>query len=299
MGSANLDLVVPVPHHPARGETVLGGDLERIPGGKGANQAVAASRLGADVVFIGRVGADSAGDILRHSLQDSGVDTSLLSVDPDTATGTALITVDPDGDNAIVVSPGANARLRPDELTEVEAVSAAIGTADVVMLQLETPIAAVEAAATVGRGTIILDPAPAPATELPPSLLAQIDVLVPNETELAALAGLIKPPESVDDIVDAARSLGVDAVVVTLGARGAIIVTADDVTTVVSPRVKAVDTTAAGDAFRAALAVSIVDGESLPAAVEFAVRVGAATVVVAGAQPSLPTRRQVSERLGS
>ena len=296
VGSANLDIVVPVDRHPVRGETVLGGDHVLVPGGKGANQAVAASRLGGSVQFIGRLGADSAGEILRASLDSAGVITTLLEVDSDVPSGIALITVDPEGDNAIVVSPGANATLTPARVADDPHVRAAITNADVVLLQLETPIETVSEIARLATGVVILDPAPAPDAPLPGGLLEHVDIVVPNETELAVLAG-VGPSDSIADITSAARTLGVETVVVTLGSRGAVVVTADDSFEVRSPSVLPIDTTGAGDAFRASLAVSLSSTVTLKAATDLAVRVGAATTLVAGAQPSMPTPAQVDERL--
>ena len=293
VGSANLDIVVPVPHHPARGETVLGADHVQVPGGKGANQAVAAARLGGDVAFVGCVGNDPAGDVLRASLTDSGVDVASLLTAADTPSGIALITVGPDGDNAIVVSPGANAALTSDDLSSIES----IGSAAVVQLQLEIPMETTLAAAEASMGIVILDPAPAPADGLPQRLLDAVDLLVPNETELALLTGRAIDADDIDDIVSAARSLGVDRVVVTLGRNGAVVVAKDTVTKVDSPQIDAVDTTGAGDAFRSALAVGLAAGTDLVRAAQVASRVGAATALRFGAQPSLPTAAEVDELL--
>ncbi len=291
-GSANLDLVVAVDHHPVTGETVLGGDHARIPGGKGANQAVAAARLGAAVSFVGRIGADAAGEQLRASLNEAGVDLTHLGTDTEAPSGIAMIGVDRSGDNAIIVSPGANARLQPDHIAEADAL---FREAAGLLLQLETPLETVLAAARAAEGVVILDPAP--AQPLPPELLASVDVLVPNETELALLSGQPVDPEDPASVAAAARSLGVPTVVVTLGAAGAVVVTSDEVTTVPAPAVHPVDTTAAGDAFRAALAIGLVDGQPATAAATFAVRVGAAATLRPGAQPSLPTRSELEDLL--
>ncbi len=291
-GSANLDLVVEVDHHPVTGETVLGGDHARIPGGKGANQAVAAARLGAAVSFIGRVGADAAGEQLRDSLADAGVDLTHLGIDPDAPSGIAMIGVDRSGDNAIIVSPGANGRLQPTHITDADPL---LREAAGLLLQLETPLDTVLAAARAAAGIVILDPAP--AQPLPPELLRSVDVLVPNETELALLSGQPVDPDDTASVASAARSLDVPTVVVTLGAAGAVIVTDDEVTVVPAPVVEPVDTTAAGDAFRAALAIGLVSGQPATAAAEFAVRVGAAATLRTGAQPSLPTRSELEDLL--
>ena len=293
VGSANLDIVVTVPHHPTTGETVLGGDHVQIPGGKGANQAVAGARLGASVTFVGMVGNDSAGARLRTSLEDSNVSTSGLGTADDTPSGIALITVDSQGDNAITVSPGANALVSE---AHVSAHTSALDAA-VVQLQLEIPMSTVLHAAKMATGLVVLDPAPAPADGIPRELLDAIDVIVPNETELALLTGRDIDATDVDEIAVAARTLSVETVVVTLGARGAVVVSADSTTHVPSPSITAVDTTAAGDAFRSALSVRLATGASAVEAAQFAVRAGAATAMAFGAQPSLPTPPEIDQRL--
>ena len=298
VGSANLDLVVDVATIPVAGETVLGGDLRRIPGGKGANQAVAAARLGRRVAMIGRVGDDDAGSMLRKALDSAGVDTSGLLTTEHAPSGTALIAVGADGDNAIVVSPGANGRLTA---ADVDGAADGLGGAGVVLLQLEVPLDAVMAAARNARGTVVLNPAPAPAAPLPAELLDRVDVIVPNQTELATLAGHagIGAIGEVDaeTAVSLARGLPAAAVVVTLGAGGAIVVTPTQVTHVPAPTVTPVDTTAAGDAFCGALADAVVGGADLVAAAGWAVRVGAAATLRPGAQPSLPTAAEVNRLL--
>ena len=298
VGSANLDLVVEVDTIPVPGETVLGGDLRRIPGGKGANQAVAAARLGRRVAMIGRLGDDDAGTTLRSAMAAAGVDTTWLLNTYATLSGTALIAVGADGDNAIVVSPGANGRVSS---ADVESAAPVLGAAAVVMLQLEVPLEAVEAAVRHAHGTVVLNPAPAPGSMLPDELLDGVDVIVPNQTELATLAGYaglsaigeVDP----DTAVALARGLPVAAAVVTLGAAGAMVVTPADATHVPAPTVEPVDTTAAGDAFCGALADALVDGADLVRAAEWAVRVGAAATLRPGAQPSLPTRSEVDQLL--
>ena len=300
VGSANLDLVVEVETIPVAGETVLGGDLRLIPGGKGANQAVAAARLGRRVAMIGRVGDDDAGTTLRSAIDSAGVDTARLLTTEGAPSGTALIAVGADGDNAIVVSPGANGRLSS---ADVEGAAGVLAAADVVLLQLEVPLETVSAAVRCARGTVVLNPAPAPATMLPPDLLDGVDVIVPNQTELATLAGHagLSPIGDVgpDTAVALARGLPVAASVVTLGAAGAIVVTPTDAIHVPAPAVEPVDTTAAGDAFCGALADALVGGADLVRAAEWAVRVGAAATMAHGAQPSLPTPTEVDLRVGS
>ena len=299
VGSANLDLVVDVESVPVAGQTVMGGDLRRIPGGKGANQAVAAARLGRRVAMVGRVGDDDAGSILRTALDSAGVDTALLLDTANTPSGTALIAVGADGDNAIVVSPGANGRVTA---ADMEGAADVLGAADVVLLQLEVPVEAVTAAAACARGTVVLNPAPAPSAPLPAELLDRVDVIVPNQTELATLArhagiGAIGAVDS-STAAALARGLPAAAVIVTLGAGGAMVVTPEQSVHVPAPAVVPVDTTAAGDAFCGALADALVGGADLVEAARWAVRVGAAATLRPGAQPSLPTAAEVGSLLG-
>jgi len=303
VGSANLDYAVKVPTIPVPGQTVLGGDLKLIPGGKGANQAVAAARLGRRTAIIGRVGDDQAGVTLRDSLESAGVDTRGLKTTPGVPSGAALIAIG-GGDNAIVVSPGANARLCAADIED--GLSAGLlSRAAVVLLQLEVPLEAVTAAARRARGTVVLNPAPAPAAPLPSELLDRVDVLVPNQTELASLAAGVAGTSGLaggvdaDSAVELARSLPAASVVVTLGAGGALAVTSAEAIHVPAPSVKAVDTTAAGDAFCGALADALAGGADLVDATRWAVRVGAATTLRLGAQPSLPTPAEVEALLNA
>ncbi|MDY7105053.1 MAG: ribokinase [Actinomycetota bacterium] len=294
VGSLNLDLVVPVERVPLVGETVLGGDLVRNCGGKGGNQATAAARLGRRVAMVARVGDDDAAEILRRGLDTDEIDVSRVVGTPGVPSGVALIAVEAAGDNAIVVAPGANARLRPEDV-RVDAVA----TASVVLVQLEIPIETVEAAVAHATGTVVCNPAPAPPGGLPASLLGALDVLVPNETELYTLAGAPAPDgdaPGIEALDEMARGLGAHHVVVTLGARGALVVTPDVTELVPAPTVRPVDTTAAGDSFCGGLADRLAAGEDLLTATRWAVRVGAATTLRAGAQPSLPTPEEV-ERL--
>lgn len=294
VGSANLDIVVPVPHHPVTGETILGGDHRQIPGGKGANQAIAAARLGRSTGFVGRVGDDPSGGVLRDALIEAGVDVTGLLVSHDHPTGLALITVDASGDNAIVVSPGANAAVTEADISN----SDLLVDASVVLLQLETPVPTVLAAAQAAKGIVLLNPAPAPGAALPAELLAAVDVLVPNEIELAMLAGV--GPDTMSSeagIAKAAAAIGGD-IVVTLGERGAMVVIDGELTAVPAPKIQPVDTTAAGDSFCAALADGLLRGSLIEAA-EWAVRVGATTTLRAGASSSLPTPDEVESLLAT
>ncbi|HEV3464342.1 MAG TPA: ribokinase [Actinomycetota bacterium] len=283
VGSLNLDLVVRVPRLPGPGETVAGDDVFRNPGGKGANQAVAAARLGRRVAMVGRVGDDDAGRQLLASLEAASVDTAQVRALPGVPSGTALITVSEDGENQIVLSPGANARLTPGD---VAAAGAALEAAAVTLLQLEVPLEAVAAAAKAAAGMVVLTPAP--VQPLPDGLLDQVDVLVPNRVELAQLTG--QPvPETVASAVALAGRLAARAVVVTLGADGALVVEDGQASHVPAVPVKAVDTTAAGDAFCGGLADALAAGATLQDAARMAVRVAAAACLRPGAQASLPT----------
>jgi ribokinase len=279
VGSINLDVVVEVERHPAPGETVVGGDRRELPGGKGANQAVAAARLGAAVAMVGRVGADAAGRRLRDGLAGEGVDVAHVREDAHAPTGMALIAVDGRGENTIVVSPGANARVGPDD---VHAARELLAGAAVTLVQHEVPPDAVRAAIAAAGATVVLNPAPARP------LAAPVDVLVPNRVELAALAGGDGDPVALASGLEGAR-----AVVVTLGADGAVVVQGDRVERIAAPTVAAVDTTGAGDAFCGALAEALAGGGELVEAARWAVRAAAVSVTRAGAQGGLPWRDDV------
>jgi ribokinase len=276
VGSVNQDLVARVEHHPVPGETVLGSGHETMPGGKGANQAVAAARLGSDVVFVGRSGADEAGRDLVGEFEREGVDVAHLTVDPVAPSGLAIITIDDAAENTIVVSPGANGNV---SLSDVEGASAALMAATVTLLQLEIPMDAVLAAAGASEGIVILNAAP--ATHLPAALLNSIDVLVVNRGELATLTGSGDPLS--------ARSLPVPVTVVTLGGEGAHIIRADTRESVAAIDVTPVDTTGAGDTFCGALAAGLDDGLSLESSVRRAVVAGSLAVTAIGARSGMPT----------
>lgn len=288
VGSINRDLVARVPHLPGPGETVLATGHLTNPGGKGANQAVAAARLGQPVAFVGCVGDDDAGRTLLDALHADGIDTGNVQV-RDGPSGLAIIAVDDDGENTIVVSGGANLHLTEGAVREA---APKLGAAVVTLAQLEIPVEAVAAAARLAGGRFVLNPAPARA--LPAELLSAVDVLVPNLGELATLAGAESQSVRAEDAAELAGRLeGPGAVVVTLGAGGALVVQDGQTVHVPAPVVDAVDTTAAGDAFCAALADGLVRDLSLVDAATWAVRVAARTVTRAGAQQSLPRREDV------
>lgn len=287
LGSANLDVVSSVPAIPAPGETVLSTGREERPGGKGLNQAVAAARAGARTRLLGAVGDDGAADVLLQVADEAGIDTTLVRRVAG-ASGTAWIMVRPDGENAIVVDGAANTAvdsLSPDELR-------AVSTARVLVMQLETPLPSIQEAARSAHddgARVLLNAAPAQA--LPDELLSLVDVLVVNEHEARQLSGRDVPS-------DAAQVLcgRVGAVVITLGARGALILDADGERTVAGLAARVVDTTGAGDAFTGVLAAGLAAGATLDAAVGRAVVAGALAVEAAGAVPSIPDAAQIEQR---
>ncbi|NOX21486.1 MAG: ribokinase [Actinobacteria bacterium] len=282
VGSINHDIVVRVPRHPLPGETIMGSGHFTAPGGKGANQAVAAARLGATVTMVGAVGDDSVGAELVAGMIADGVDCSRVRIVDGVGTGIALITLDDKGENSIVVSPGANGVVSVEDVIADEVAAAAV-----VLVQQEIPTEAVAAAVMHARGTVILNPAP--AREVHPDVLARVDVLVPNRSELAALTNSSEA-ESLDEVASQANLLpGTGLVVVTLGGDGAMIIDGDDVTIVEPASVDVVDTTAAGDAFCGALAFGLASGWDIPRAVRWGTLAGALATTQAGAQPSLPT----------
>ena len=293
IGSLNADLVVRAPRFPAPGETISGEDLAIIPGGKGANQAVAAARQGASVAMTGRVGNDSFGPALTQNLQKNNVDTVHV-LSNESATGTAIIVVDSSGQNSIVLSPGANGKVTPDDVDAVP-----FQDAKMLLLQLEIPLETVVHAASLARQNglrVILNPAP--AQSIPDSLLADVDILVPNESELQLLSG--QPVKDTDTAKSAAQTLlekGVKTVIVTLGANGALLVTDKQAMHIPSFKVDVVDTTAAGDAFIGGLAAALLDGKPLEEAVRYGNASGALAATRFGAQPSLPTQDEVDQLL--
>ena len=292
VGSINQDFVMSVERRPEPGETVTEAQLSRSNGGKGANQAAAAALLGASVKFLGRVGDDGFGRPLVEALADKGVDTSLIEASPDSSTGTAFITVTPDGENAITVAPGANRSLSAED---VEDASDDIGDARVLVAQMEVPpevvLRAVEVAARQGTRALVNL---APTTEVPRKLLEKLDPLVVNEHEAAFL--LHEKVEGVEGALSAAPELlqlGPRSALITLGRDGAVFSDGKSTNHVSAPKVEAVDTTGAGDAFVGALAAKLAQDIPLNDAVAYAVRAGAAAVTKKGAQGALPTPESV------
>jgi len=296
-GSLNIDLVVQATRLPTPGETLLGKHFERIPGGKGANQAVAVARQQVPTAMVGRVGADSFGRDLRQALKQDGVDDESIQTDPHQHTGVAAIAVADTGENHILVVPGANGAVGDADLTQLEA---RLPTARILLLQLEIPIPAVVEAATRAHKagiTVILDPAPAPP-DLPASLYQHTHILTPNQVEAAQLVGF--PVDTVAAATEAARrlrQLGCEIVLVKLGGQGVVAAIAEETFHVPAFSVPVVDTVAAGDAFNGGLAVALYEGQSFPDAIAWASATAALSITQSGAQPSLPTRSQVEALL--
>ena len=296
VGSTNTDLVVSVPHIPAPGETVLGGAMQMVAGGKGANQAVAAARLGGEVTFVARVGDDAFGAKALSGFRRDDIDTTYVSVTPGIASGVALIPVSTvTGENAIVVAPGANACLSPED---VDAAAPAFDAAQAIVVSLEIPLETVARAVAAGharRIPVILNPAP--ARRLPAQLLSQVSILTPNETETRQALGSESDGREVMELAAELLGLGVDIAVITLGAGGALVVTPDGIDHIAAFPVRAVDTVGAGDCFTGALAVEFASGRSLRDAVRFANAAAALKVTRPGAQPGIPTRAEVLQFL--
>lgn len=292
VGSANMDMVVVTKRLPQPGETVFGNQFAMFPGGKGANQAVCCAKLGGRVYFVGKLGNDVFRAKLMQNMKRDGVRLQHLFADAATPTGVALITVDARGQNEIVVVPGSNMKLTPAELNRKRSVFAKV---KVVLLQLEIPIETVFRTAQLAKAhgaTVILNPAP--ARKLPRALLQMVDYLTPNETETEILTGMpVKNLISVKRAAQRLLGMGVQNVIVTLGAKGCLLVNNESVATFPARKVKAVDSTAAGDAFNGALAFMLVEGKNLDEAILFANQVAAYSVTKMGAQSSMPTMKEL------
>jgi len=292
VGSSNMDLVVKSSRIPAKGETILGGDFIMTPGGKGANQAVAAAKLGAEVYFVAKLGDDIFGRQSLSNFQKVAVHTEYVVQTNEAPSGVALITVDEAGDNVIVVAPGANLKLSPEDVKIAQPV---ISSSGAVAAQLEVPLETVEFAARLANDAsvpFILDPAP--AQKLSAEFLQMVDILTPNETEAEILTGVKVTDENSAQV--AAKDLlehGVKAVILTMGAKGYLLATKDAAEFVPSVKVDAVDATAAGDAFTGSLGVGIAQGKTLRHAALFANHVAALSVTKMGAQSSMPDAGQV------
>jgi ribokinase len=291
-GSINMDLVARTPRLPAVAETITGYEFFTAPGGKGANQAVAAARLGAPTKMVGRVGADAFGPELRQNLEAAGVDTSPVFTDTTVSSGVAIIAVDDQAQNNIIIIPGANGQVGAEDVQRLEQ---NLPGAKVLLLQLEVPLEAVTAAAQLARQhgvTVILDPAP--ARDLPLELYAVVDLLTPNEVEAAQLVGFsVKTPADADRAATVLRGRGVETVIIKMGALGVFYAQASGEKSFVPAfKVEAIDTVAAGDAFNGGLAAGLVAGKALPEAIRWGAAVGALSATKRGAQPSMPTQAE-------
>ena len=294
VGSANVDLTFRAPRFPQPGETLTGHALHQGMGGKGANQAVAAARLGADVTFIACVGNDAFGKAAITAYQAEGIQASFIRQTEDGPTGTAAILVDDEAENCIIVVPGANALLSAQD---VQAASAMIEQSQVVLCQLETPVvSAVEAFRLARAASVLTMLTPAPAEHVTDELLALCDVCVPNKTEIAALTGhTIETEADAVRTAERLRDRGVKRVALTMGGNGVLILDQSGATHIPATKVKAVDTTGAGDAFTAALAVSLAEGMSLVDSARRASAVAALSVTRIGTQTSFPTLKELVE----
>ncbi len=294
IGSSNMDLVVTTERFPAPGQTVMGRRFMTNFGGKGANQAVAAALLGGNVTFICKVGKDSYGQQMIEKFQKDEINTRHVTRTDKAATGIAVITVDAKGENTIVVASGANGRLTSEDVKNAEA---EITDADILLMQLETPMEPMITAAQMAHDKgkmVILNPAPAPKEPLPPDLLKNIDLIIPNETEAALITGVeVKDHESAKLAMLALKKLGVKDAMITIGSKGVLAFENNEVIQIPACKVKAIDTTAAGDTFCGALCVALCKGKNKREAIAFANKAAAYTVQHEGAQCAMPTMKDI------
>ncbi len=292
VGSSNTDMIVKMPRIPKPGETILGGKFNTAAGGKGANQAVAAARVNGNVTLVARVGDDMFGEQSIEGFKKDKINVENLIVDKNEPSGVALIFVDDNGENSIAVASGANAKLSVDDVEKARDV---ILDADILLMQLETPLDTIRAAAKIAHengGKIILNPAPAQI--LDDDLLSMLDILTPNETEAELLTGIaVNDVESAKKAGRALLEKGLEIVIITLGSQGALLVTKKETELVNGFKVEAVDTTAAGDTFNGTLAVGLAENKNLIDAIRFANAAGALSVTKLGAQPSAPSREEI------
>jgi ribokinase len=294
IGSLNTDMVVRAEKIPVPGETVLGKDFFMNTGGKGANQAVAASRLGGDVCFIGKTGNDIFGERCLQSLKDEGIETGFTQISGDTPSGVAIIAVDKRGENSIVVAPGSNYKLNT---ADIEKASVLFDTSEFILIQLEIPVQTIEHIVNKGSSMgkrIILNPAP--ASYLNDELMSKLFIITPNETEAEILTGIkINDLDSAKKAANCLLGKGVKNVIITLGEKGALVMNGELCELIAAPKVEVKDTTAAGDTFNGALAVALTEGKDIAAATNFACRAAAISVTRIGAQISMPYRREVNQ----
>ncbi|MDP3644989.1 MAG: ribokinase [Bacteroidota bacterium] len=291
-GSSNTDMVIKTHHFPAPGETILGGRFLMNAGGKGANQAVAAARLGGIVTFVGKIGDDIFGKQAVQQLKDEGINVDFVSVDPDNPSGVALITVDRNGENSIVVASGSNGTLSP---ADFDRAILELDESNFVLLQLEIPITTVEYIARIAvrkQKKVILNPAP--AATLSDELLQNLYLITPNETEAELLTGIkVTGQESALKSATILHEKGVEVVIITMGAAGAFLLSNGESEIISAPRVEAVDTTAAGDTFNGALVVALSEGKTIQESIAFANKAAAISVTRIGAQSSVPYRIEI------
>ncbi|HIA53303.1 MAG TPA: ribokinase [Candidatus Melainabacteria bacterium] len=300
VGSLSQDIVVSTPRLPVKGETIRGSNFGMFAGGKGNNQAMAAGRAGAKVAMVGRVGADSFGDMLIQTLKKNNVDASHMVQDKEAGTGIAMITVDGDGDNSIIIAQRANLNLCDKDIEKAESV---FSQSKILLMQLEVPTEADTFAAKLAHkhGTFVaLNPAPAPVDgKLPKELLENVDVIIPNQTEAELMTGIkVVDEKSAQAAADELRKLGPKNIIITLGELGALLSEeGKEAVLIPSYKVNAIDTTAAGDAFCGAMAAAYAGGESLVNAVKFGCAAGALATTKMGAEPSLPTKEEIEKLL--
>jgi ribokinase len=294
VGSSNTDMVIKTHHFPSPGETILGGRFLMNAGGKGANQAVAAARLGGVVTFVGKIGNDIFGKQAVQQLEDEGINVEFVSVDPANPSGVALITVDQKGENSIVVASGSNGTLSPADFDKA---SDELGESGFVLMQLEIPIPTVEHIARIAalkQKKVILNPAP--AAELSDELLRNIYLITPNETEAEILTGVkVTDEQSAMKAASALHEKGVEIVIITMGAAGAFLLENGNSQLIKAPKVDAVDTTAAGDTFNGALVVALSEGKTIQESIVFANKAAAISATRIGAQSSVPSRNEIKD----
>lgn len=294
IGSSNTDMVIKSDRLPKPGETILGGNFLMNHGGKGANQAVAAARLGGNVTFVCKIGNDIFGNETIEMFRKEKIDTSYVGITSQEPSGVALINVDKKGENCIVVASGANGTLSVEDIQNAEL---AIKQASIVIMQLETPMESVAYAAQMAKSngvTVVLNPAPAPNAPLPDELLAHVDILIPNVTEAEIITGMpITDEESVKEAIHRISAKGIKTVIVTMGSKGALAYENNEFIHVPAFKVEAVDTTAAGDTFCGGLCVALSEGKNLKEAILFASKASSISVTRMGAQVSIPLREEI------
>ncbi|MBQ8047822.1 MAG: ribokinase [Prevotella sp.] len=295
VGSFNTDLVISTDRHPRPGETLIGHGFMANFGGKGANQAVAAARLGGDVAFVACMGRDAYGQQGLEHLEKEGVDTTHITRSEQQPTGIAVITVDAKGENTIIVDSGANGLLSPEDIHQSADV---FSQASIILMQLETPIPALTEAARLGKqhgALIVLNPAPAPKTPLPLELLQHVDLLIPNQTEAESISGIaVGDLSSAQSAIERLRTMGINNTIITMGSQGASLMEDGEIRLIASYPAHVVDTTAAGDTFCGALCTALSEGKTMAEAADFACKASSITVSRKGAQQSLPYRKEIN-----